>query len=78
MKSISTADHPQLPGVLIGNKVDLENQRIVQAKEGRIYANLIGWRFFETSAKTGANVKDVFTLIAKELYSNHPPVRRKK
>ncbi|MHA1903398.1 MAG: Rab family GTPase [Candidatus Thorarchaeota archaeon] len=78
LKNVRTADHPQLPGVLIGNKVDLENQRVVHAKEGRIYADEIGWWFFETSAKTGANVREVFTLIAKELYANHPPVRKTK
>lgn len=63
-----------LPGMLVGNKCDLEFKREVPAREARIYADLIGWEFYEASAKTGLNIKSVFLRIAKELYSRHPPV----
>ncbi|MFW9908036.1 MAG: Rab family GTPase [Candidatus Thorarchaeota archaeon] len=65
--------HESLPGVLIGNKSDLESSRQVSAKEGRLYAELIGWSFWETSAKTGKNIWQIFNRIAKEIYACHPP-----
>lgn len=63
----------QLPGALVGNKSDREEDRQVSSADGRIYADSLGWPFFEGSAKTGENVRDVFTRIAKELYGRHPP-----
>jgi small GTP-binding protein len=70
---ISGTDHETLPGILVGNKIDLDTEREVSTKDGRIYANLIGWQFWETSAKTGKNIKEIFNRIAKEIYSMHPP-----
>ncbi|MDF1540841.1 MAG: GTP-binding protein [Candidatus Thorarchaeota archaeon] len=69
----SETGHSTLPGLLIGNKNDLESEREVSTKDGRIYADLIGWQFWESSAKTGANLKEIFNRIAKEIFSNHPP-----
>jgi len=63
----------QLPGALVGNKSDREESRQVSSAEGRVHADSLGWPFFEASAKTGENVQDVFTRIAKELYGRHPP-----
>ena len=63
----------QLPGALVGNKIDREEDRHVSSADGRIYADSLGWPFFEGSAKTGENVRDVFTRIAKELYGRRPP-----
>ena len=55
---------------LIGNRVDQEDQREVQKQAAVDYckANKID-KFFETSALTGFNVEDVFSLAAKELYN---------
>ncbi len=65
-----------LPGVLIGNKCDLEDDRQVSSKDGRIYAELIGWQFYEASAKTGENIKEIFTRIAKDLFAKFPPLSK--
>ena len=54
---------------MVGNKSELTDQREVQyeravemARESKIH------RVFETSAKTGSNVEEVFSCVAKELY----------
>ncbi|MFW9847974.1 MAG: Rab family GTPase [Candidatus Thorarchaeota archaeon] len=70
---ISHTGHERLPGILVGNKIDLESEREVTSKDGRLYADLIGWQFWESSAKTGENIRNIFTRIAKEIYSMHPP-----
>lgn len=72
--SRGTSSTEALPGMLVGHKCDLESKREVPAREGRIYADLIGWQFYEASAKTGLNIRNIFLRIAKELYSRHPPV----
>ena len=56
---------------LIGNRVDQEDLREVQKQAAVDYckANKLD-KFFETSALTGFNVEDVFSLAAKELYNS--------
>jgi small GTP-binding protein len=54
---------------LIGNRCDLEDEREVtkeKAIEFCMQYNID--KFFETSAKTGNNVEEVFSLASKELY----------
>jgi len=58
---------------LAGNKLDLSSQRKVDAKEAKGYADENGCIFFETSAKTGANVREIFVAIAHKLPKNVQP-----
>ena len=59
-----------IPIVLVGNKSDLKQQRIIDYKEGVSCANRLSSRgsskisFIETSALTGENVNDAFSLIS--------------
>lgn len=46
--------------VLVGNKCDLETERKVNTDEGQQLADENNILFYETSAKTGENVLDVF------------------
>ena len=50
-----------------GNKADLEGQRAVTSEEALAYANENGLHFLETSAKTAANVNELFFEIARKL-----------
>jgi Ras-related protein Rab-5C len=66
------------PGIIIalaGNKADLaddeENGRQVSYAEGKEYANETSALFFETSAKTGAGVQELFTEIGMSFFVEH-------
>jgi len=58
---------------LAGNKLDLASpsssgsKRAVETAEAAAYAQEAGLLFFETSAKTAENVKELFTAIASKL-----------
>ena len=69
---IKTQTNPDLKIFLIGNKADLEDQRVVQksdaeqlAKEHNIHL------FLETSAKTGQNAQLVFVKAAEMLLEEY-------
>lgn len=53
-------DRDYLPMVLMGNKVDLEEDRQVSEPEGIEFAKLHGCVFFESSAKARINVEEGF------------------
>lgn len=58
------------PGVLTSPSNDPDskgNSRQVSTEEAAAYAKEAGLLFFETSAKTGQNVTELFTAIAKKL-----------
>ncbi len=57
-----------IPFALIGNKIDLENQREVQKEEGIKKAKELKCFFTETSALNNTNVQDTFKLVGIGLF----------
>ncbi|KAM9994887.1 hypothetical protein ACTFIY_001060 [Dictyostelium cf. discoideum] len=57
--------------VLVGNKCDLEDRKLVNTSIAREYADSLGIPFMEASAATGVNVEEAFMAMANEIYRNH-------
>lgn len=49
--------------ILVGNKSDMEAERVVTYDRGKQLADQLGLEFFETSAKENINVKNVFERL---------------
>lgn len=61
--------NPDIIIFLIGNKCDLEHQRVITKEQGQKFAeeNKINY-FAETSAKEGTNAQEIFIEAAKQLH----------
>ncbi|HUY01234.1 MAG TPA: Rab family GTPase, partial [Candidatus Deferrimicrobium sp.] len=58
----------ELKIALLGNKVDLDSDRLVQREVGQFFSEKIQAEIFsETSAKSGDNVEAAFLALAKAL-----------
>ena len=55
--------------LLIGNKCDLEEKRVISFNQGKEFADTYGLKFIETSAKKNLNVNEAFETLGRELMS---------
>ena len=58
MENINDKKGNNFPIVLVGNKYDLSEKRVISKKEGENLANKYKLNFFETSNKTGKNIEE--------------------
>ena len=55
-----------LPIIIIGNKIDVEN-REVQFYDAESFSKSYNYPYFETSAKTGENVEESVLFLVKKI-----------
>jgi len=67
VKELQQQGDPNVVVALVGNKVDMENQRKVMQEEATNYSNENSLFYVETSAKTAVGVSDLFMKIARQL-----------
>jgi len=60
---------PNAKFILIGNKSDLEDQRVVNKEEGETLANEWGAPYFETSAKLNSGINECFLKLTHLMIS---------
>ena len=53
--------------MMVANKIDLADRRVVTTEEGEIKAKEMDVMFIETSAKAGMNIKTLFRNLAQSL-----------
>jgi len=56
--------------ILVGNKIDLENDRKIDKQIIEKFAEKKGMKYYETSAKEGTNIDTVFKELAEEILAN--------
>ncbi|XP_063700869.1 uncharacterized protein LOC134831142 [Culicoides brevitarsis] len=56
--------HGSMTLALVGNKIDLEENRMVSREEATLYANSLGAAYFETSTVKDCNIEAIFVNIA--------------
>jgi len=69
-------DVPDVPMVLVGNKCDLEDERVVGKDQGQGLANDWRVRFMEASAKKKINVNQIFFDLVRQINRKSPAGRR--
>ncbi len=57
--------------ILVGNKIDLEDQRVVSHDQGEELAQKLNLSYIETSAKTGENINDAFKMLALQMIKRY-------
>ena len=55
----------KIPIMLVGNKCDMVEERVVQTADGRALATKFGTGFIESSAKTNTNVSELFYELVR-------------
>ena len=63
----------QLPFLLVGNKVDLDDARMVSTTEEQACASKWNCSFLETSAKTRVNVDEAFVNLLNQINAAKKP-----
>ena len=63
--------HKNVVKVLIGNKCDLDDKRVISYSQGKEFADTYGLKFIETSAKKNSNVNEAFELLSRELINSN-------
>ena len=72
LNELKIKGNPDINTFLVGNKVDLEDNRVVTKDMANDLCDNNNIKYFwETSAKTGFNTKNVFIEAAKVLYEQH-------
>ena len=64
VKNVESNAAADVNRILVGNKSDMEKQRVVSTERGQALADEFGLKFFETSAKSGAGVEESFRELA--------------
>jgi len=71
-------DADEVPLVLVGNKCDLEDERVVGKDQGQSLAKMFGnCAFLETSAKSKLNVNEIFYDLVRQINRSSPGAAKK-
>lgn len=64
--------------LLVGNKADMNNKRVIDANTAKAFATQQGMLFSEASAKAGQGVEDAFMQLVKEIFDRRVTVNEQQ
>jgi Ras-related protein Rab-8A len=67
VRQIEVHASPNVEKILVGNKADLVDRKVIDTEQGMALAKEFGMAFFETSARSGLNVNETFFHISKAI-----------
>jgi len=72
LKNITDHASDDVERLLLANKCDMEEQRMISTAKGAELAQKNGIKFFETSAKSNNNINDAFMSLAAAVLEKMP------
>ncbi|CAH1255108.1 ras-related protein Rab-10-like [Branchiostoma lanceolatum] len=72
LRNIDEHANEDVERMLIGNKCDMDDKRIVGTDRGENIAKEHGIRFYETSAKANINIEKAFMTLAEDILRKTP------
>ena len=71
MSDLKTNGDDNISIILLGNKTDLEDKRVITTVEGKNKAEFYKCFFMETSALNGSNIEKAFNELIMDVYKNN-------
>eukprot|EP01125_Pyxidicula_operculata_P007671 TRINITY_DN259_c0_g1_i1.p1 TRINITY_DN259_c0_g1~~TRINITY_DN259_c0_g1_i1.p1 ORF type:complete len:188 (-),score=17.72 TRINITY_DN259_c0_g1_i1:74-637(-) len=71
-------DTNKVPMILVGNKCDLADQRVITTEQGQKLAEKFDCAHIEVSAKTRVNIDEVFCSVVRQIPKNKIPDKKSK
>ena len=78
LKELRDNSDPNIVIMLLGNKSDLGEARVIKEDVGLSYAGEQQLFFMETSALDSSNVEEAFKLVIKEIYERATKEQERK
>ena len=67
MSQIKESCGEDIPILLVGNKIDLEDNRVINKERAMEYANNENIEYIEVSSKTGENINKALTSLLQKI-----------
>ncbi|CAG5091559.1 Oidioi.mRNA.OKI2018_I69.PAR.g13132.t1.cds [Oikopleura dioica] len=74
LRNINEHASEDVERMLIGNKCDMEDKRLISEERGKKVAEENGIKFFETSAKENINIELAFNTLAEDILNKQRPI----
>lgn len=75
LRNINEHASEDVERMLIGNKCDMDDKRLISEERGKNVASENGIKFFETSAKDNINIEQAFITLAEDILNKQSPNR---
>ncbi|XP_026474957.1 ras-related protein Rab-21-like [Ctenocephalides felis] len=64
--------------MIVGNKLDLEQDRNVSVEEAESYAAQVGAKHFQTSAKLNEGIEELFSSLTREMLNHATQLQKSR